>query len=56
MISVPFDEMKHISIDANEMWNLWKRLFPDILNKHGLITSIQVEGSKISYVTPELRA
>ena len=33
MINVPFDEIKYISSDANEMWNLWKRFFLDILNK-----------------------
>ena len=47
LINVPFDEIEYISSDANEMWNLWKRFFPDILNKHAPITNIQVKGSKI---------
>ena len=56
MINVPFDEIKYISSDANEMWTLWKRFLLDILNKHALITSIQVKGSKIPYVISELKA
>ena len=56
MINVPSDEIKYISSDANEMWNLWKRLYVDILNKHAPITYIQVKGSKIPYVTSELKA
>ena len=56
MINVPFDEIKYISSDANEMWNLWKRFFLDILNKHAPITNIQGKGSKIPYVTSELKA
>ena len=55
MINVPFHEIKYISNDANEMWNLWKRFFLDILNKHAPITNIQVKGSKIPYVTSELK-
>ena len=56
MINVPFDEIKYIPSDANEMWNLWKIFFLDILNKHAPITNIQVKGSKIPYVTSELKA
>ena len=40
MINVPFDEIRYISSDANGMWNLWKRFFLDILNKHTPITNI----------------
>ena len=56
MINVPFDEIKYISSDANEMSNLWKRFFLGILNKHAPITNIQVKDSKIPYVTSELKA
>ena len=56
MIIVHFDEIKYISSNANAMWNLWKRCFLDKLNKHAPITNIQLEGSKISYVTSELKA
>ena len=57
MINVPFEEIKYISSDANEMWNLWKRFFLDILNKlQAPITNMQVKGSKIPYLTFELKA
>ena len=39
---VPFDKIKNISGDANEMWTLWKSFFLDILNKHAPITYILV--------------
>ena len=54
--NVPFDEIKNISRDANEMWTLWKSFFSDILNKHAPITYVQVKGNKILYVTYELKA
>ena len=54
--SVPFDEIKNIARDANEMWTLWKAFFVDILNKHAPITNIQVKGNKISYITSELKS
>ena len=56
MNNVPFDEIKSISRDANEMWTVWKSFFLDILNKHLPITYIQVKGNKIPYVTSELKA
>ena len=56
MNNVPFNEIKNISHDANEMWTLWKSFFLDILNKHAPITYIQVKGNKIPYVTSELKA
>ena len=37
MNNVPFDEIKTLSYDANEMWTLWKSFFSDILNKHAPI-------------------
>ena len=56
MNNVPFDEIRNISRDANEMWTLWKSFFSDILNKHAPITYVQVKGNKIPYVTSELKA
>ena len=56
MNNVPFDEIKNISCDANEMWTLWKSFFSDILNKRAPITYVQVKGNKIPYVTSELKA
>ena len=43
MNNVPFDEIKNISRDANEMWTLWENFFLDILNKHAPIIYIQLK-------------
>ena len=50
-----FNEIKNISLDANEMWTIRKSFFLDRLNKHVPITYIQVKGNKIPYVTSELK-
>ena len=47
MDNVPFEKIKSISMDANEMWILWKACFLDILNKHAHIINIKVKGSNI---------
>ena len=47
MRSVPFEEIKNVAHDANEMWTLWKAFFLDLLNKHAPITNIHVKGNKI---------
>ena len=52
---VPFDEIRTVAQDANEMWILWKNFFLDILNKHTPIIDIQVKGKKIPYATSELK-
>ena len=52
---MPFDEIKNIARDANEMWTLWKAFSLDILNKHAPITNIQVKGNKIPYIISELK-
>ena len=55
MHNVPFDKIKSISKNANEMWILWKAFFLDILNKHAPIVNIKVKGNNIPYVTSELK-
>ena len=56
MHNVPFDKIKSISKDANEMRILWKAYFLDILNKHAPIVNITVKGNNIPYVTSELKS
>ena len=51
MSNVPFDEIKNIARDANEMWTLWKAIFLDILNKNAPITNIQAKAIK-SHILP----
>ena len=56
MNNVPFDKIKSVSKDTNEMWILWKAFFLDILNKHAPIVNIKVKGNNILYVTSELKS
>ena len=53
---MPFDKIKSVSKDANEMWILWKAFFLEILNKHAPIVNIKVKGNNIPYVTSELKS
>ena len=56
MRSVPFDEIKIIAHDANEIWTLRKAFFLDLLNKHAPITNIHVKRNKIPNITSELKS
>ena len=51
--STPFDEIKNITADPNEMWAMWKKFFLDILNKHAPLTKIK--GNNLPYIDPETR-
>ena len=54
-MEVPFDQIKNVTNDANEMWLIWKAFFLDLLNKHAPITNIKVRNNKLPNVTSELR-
>ena len=32
--NIPFDYMKEVSKDVNELWEMWKTFFLDIFGKH----------------------
>ena len=55
LMEVPFDQIKDVTNDANEMWLIWKAFFLDLLNKHAPITNIKVRNNKLLYVTSELK-
>ena len=55
LMEVPFDQIKNVTNDVNEMWLIWKAFFLDLLNKHAPITNIKVRNNKLPYVTFELR-
>ena len=40
---IPFDQIKLLTNDPNEMWFLWKTIFLDVLNKHDPVTEIKRE-------------
>ena len=48
-MEVPFDQIKYVTNDANEMWLIWKAFFLDLLNKRAPITNIKVRNNKLTY-------
>ena len=53
--NLPFDQIKYVTQDANEMWLIWKSFFIDTLNKHAPVTKITVQNNRLPYVTPDLK-
>ena len=53
--SMPFHEIKNITVDPNEMWAIWKKFFLDVLNKHAPLTKIKVKGNNLPYTDSETR-
>ena len=40
--NIPFDYMKEVSKDVNELWELWKTFFFDIIEKHSPMIQMRV--------------
>ena len=53
--SMPFDEIRNITAEPNEMWAMWKKFFLDVLNKHAPLTKIKVKGNNLPYIDSETR-
>ena len=53
--SMPFDEIKNITAEPNEMWAMWKKFLLDVLNKHTPSTKIKVKGNNLPYIDSETR-
>ena len=54
--SLPFNQIRLVSNDANKMWLMWKNLFLSALNKHAPITSMRLRDNKAPYITSELKS
>ena len=52
---IPFDQIKLLTDDPNEMWFLWKTMFLDVLNKHAPVTEIKIKGNSLPYITSDIR-
>ena len=52
---IPFDQIKLLTNDPNEMWFLWKTMFLDVLNKHAPVTEIKIKGNSLPYITSDIR-
>ena len=53
--SIPFNQIRLISNDANKMWFMWKNLFLSALDKHTPIASMRFRDNKTPYITSELK-
>ena len=54
--SLPFNQIRLVSNDANKMWLMWKNLFLSTLDKHTPITSMRLRDNKAPYITSELKS
>ena len=52
---IPFDQIKLLTNDPNEMWFLWKTIFLDVLNKHTPATEIKIKENSLSCITSDIR-
>ena len=50
-----FDQIKNITDDPNEMWELWKRFYIDVLNEHAPVTDMKIKGNNLPYINSEAR-
>ena len=53
--SLPFNQIRLVSNDANKMWLMWKNLFLSALDKHAPIISMRLRDNKAPYITSELK-
>ena len=50
-----FDQIKNITDDPNETWELWKRFYIDVLNEHAPVTDMKIKGNNLPYINSEAR-
>ena len=48
--NIQFDQMKGVAKDPNELWQIWKTLFLEVLSKHSPVSNIRIRGSNLPYV------
>ena len=52
--NIQFDQIKGIAKDPNELWQIWKALFLEALNKHASVSNIRIRGSNLPYITADV--
>ena len=53
--AAPFNEINRFTNSPSEMWTIWKTLYLDILNKHAIVTKINIKGNNLPYITSKVR-
>ena len=52
---IPFDIIKTVSKDVNDIWLRWKTFFLDILEKHMPTTEFRLKANKIPYINAQAK-
>ena len=52
---IPFDIIKTVSKDVNDIWLKWKTFFLDILDKHMPTTEFRLKANKIQYINAQAK-
>ena len=52
---IPFDIIKTVSKDVNDIWLRWKTFFLDILEKHMPTTEFRLNANKIPYINAQAK-
>ena len=55
MDNIPFDTIRDVSSDVNELWQTLLDFFLAILNKHSPTVTLKIRGKTAPYVTSEIR-
>ena len=50
-----FDQIENITDVPNEMWELWKRFYIDVLNEHAPVADMKIKGNNLPYINSEAR-
>ena len=50
-----FDQIKNITDDPNEMWELWETFYIDVLNEPTPVTDMKIKGNNLPYINSEAR-
>ena len=53
--NIPFDTVRDVSSNVNELWQTWLGFFLAILNKHSPTVTLKIRGKTAPYVTSEIR-
>ena len=54
-VDIPFDTIRDVSSDVNELWQTWFDFFQAILNKHSPTVTLKIRDKTAPYVTSEIR-
>ena len=54
-LDILLSDVKAAASDANELWDIWKKFFLAVLNKHAPPTTLKGKGRQLPYLTDEIK-